>query len=48
MAGASTATLTPGLVKEALANRFCDFEAFRLLPETCRKSGPVMTALHVS
>src|SRR3954466_13494945 len=33
------ATLT--LVKEALANRFRYFEAFRLLPETCRKSGPV-------
>src|SRR3954454_20715821 len=35
------ATLTPGLVKEALVNRFRYFEAFRLLPETCRKSGPV-------
>jgi hypothetical protein len=35
------ATLTPGLVKEALAARFRNFEAFRLLPETCRKSGPV-------
>jgi DDE superfamily endonuclease len=35
------ATLTPGLVKEALAARFRYFEAFRLLPETCRKSGPV-------
>ena len=37
----SAATLTPGLVKEALAARFRYFEAFRLLPETCRKSGPV-------
>jgi hypothetical protein len=35
------ATLTPGLVKDALAARFRNFEAFRLLPETCRKSGPV-------
>jgi len=35
------ATLTPGLVKEALAARFRNFEAFRLLPETYRKSGPV-------
>ena len=35
------ATLTPGLVKEALANRFRYFAAFRLLPETCWKSGPV-------
>ena len=34
-------TLTPGLVKEALAARFRNFEAFCLLPETCRKSGPV-------
>src|SRR3954469_10665273 len=34
------ATLTPGLVKDALAARFRNFEAFRLLPETCRKSGP--------
>ena len=34
-------TLTPGLVKEALAARFRNFEAFRLLPKTCRKSGPV-------
>jgi hypothetical protein len=33
------ATLT--LVKDALAARFRNFEAFRLLPETCRKSGPV-------
>jgi hypothetical protein len=32
-------TLT--LVKEALAARFRNFEAFRLLPETRRKSGPV-------
>jgi hypothetical protein len=29
------------LVKEALAARFRNFEAFRLLPETRRKSGPV-------
>jgi hypothetical protein len=35
------ATLTPGLVKDALAARFRNFEAFRLMPETCRKSGPV-------
>jgi hypothetical protein len=28
------------LVKDALAARFRNFEAFRLLPETCRKSGP--------
>jgi len=35
------ATLTPGLVKDALAARFRNFEAFRLLPETHRKSGPV-------
>jgi hypothetical protein len=33
------ATLT--LLKEALAARFRNFEAFRLLPETRRKSGPV-------
>jgi hypothetical protein len=32
------ATLT--LVKEALAARFRNFEAFRLMPETHRKSGP--------
>src|SRR3954462_9085263 len=32
------ATLT--LVKDALAARFRNFEAFRLLPEPCRKSGP--------
>ena len=35
------ATLTPGLVKEALARRFRDFEAFRLVPTTRAKSGPV-------
>jgi hypothetical protein len=35
------ATLTPGLVKEALAARFRNFEAFRLLPEICRKARPV-------
>jgi len=34
-------TLTPGLLKQALAARFRNFEAFRLLPETRRKSGPV-------
>src|SRR4051794_19102703 len=34
------ATLTPGLVKKALAARFRNFEAFRLLPETRCKSGP--------
>ena len=32
------ATLT--LVKDALAARFRNFEAFRLMPETRRKSGP--------
>jgi len=36
-----TATLTPGLVKEALARRFRDCEAFRLAPATRGKSGPV-------
>ena len=35
-------TLTPGLVKEALEARFRNFEAFHLLPETRRKSGPVV------
>jgi hypothetical protein len=35
------ATLSPRLVKEALAARFRNFEVFRLLPETYRKSGPV-------
>ena len=35
------ATLTPGLVKDALARRFRDFEAFRLVPTTRGKSGPV-------
>src|ERR687893_2673637 len=35
------ATLTPGLVKEALTRRFRDCEAFRLVPTTRRKSGPV-------
>jgi hypothetical protein len=34
------ATLTPGLVKEALARRFRDFEAFRLVAATRPKSGP--------
>jgi hypothetical protein len=34
------ATLTPGLVKDALAARFRNFEAFRLMPETRCKSGP--------
>jgi hypothetical protein len=37
----AAATLTPGLVKDALAARFRDFQAFRLIPETRRKSGPV-------
>ena len=32
------ATLTPGLVKDALARRFRDFEAFRLMPATRGKS----------
>ena len=35
------ATLTPGLVKDALTRRFRDFEAFRLVPTTRAKSGPV-------
>ncbi len=35
------ATPTPGLVKEALARRFRDCEAFRLIPATRGKSGPV-------
>jgi hypothetical protein len=35
------ATLTPGLVKDALAGRFRDCAAFRLLPTTRDKSGPV-------
>jgi hypothetical protein len=35
------ATLTPGLVKEALARRFRHCEAFRLAPITRGKSGPV-------
>jgi DDE superfamily endonuclease len=35
------ATLTPGLVKDALAHRFRNFQAFRLIPATGRKSGPV-------
>jgi hypothetical protein len=34
------ATLTPGLVKDALAARFRFVEAFRLFPQTRRKSGP--------
>ena len=34
------ATLTPGLVKDALARRFRDFEAFRLVPTTHKKIGP--------
>jgi hypothetical protein len=34
------ANLASGLVKDALAARFRNFEAFRLLPETCRKSVP--------
>ena len=34
-------TLTPGLVKEALARRFRGREAFRLAPATRGKSGPV-------
>ena len=33
------ATLTPGLVKDALAAHFRNFEASRLLPETCRPEG---------
>ena len=35
------ATLTPGLVKDALARRFRNFEAFRLVPIPRGKSGPV-------
>src|SRR4051794_9660777 len=34
-------TLTPGLVKDALACRFRYFEPFPLSPETRQKSGPV-------
>ena len=34
------AALTPGLVNEALARRFRDCEAFRLIPATRGKSGP--------
>jgi hypothetical protein len=34
------APLTPGLVKDALAARFRNFQAFRLMPETRCKSGP--------
>jgi hypothetical protein len=37
----TAATLTPGLVKDALAHRFRHFQAFRLVPATGRKSGPV-------
>ena len=33
-------TLTPGLVKDALARRFGDIEAFRLLPATQTTTGP--------
>ena len=35
------ATLTPGLVKEALIHRCRDFAAFRPVPATRGKSGPV-------
>jgi hypothetical protein len=35
------ATLAPGLVKDALGQRFRNFQAFRLVPATGRKSGPV-------
>src|SRR3954466_6378186 len=34
------ATLTPGLVKDALARRFGDIQAFRLVPATHKKTGP--------
>src|SRR4051812_47473065 len=34
------ATLTPGLVKDALARRFGDIQAFRLVPATHKKPGP--------
>src|SRR3954471_21939434 len=37
----AAATLTPGLVKDALAARFRDFQAFRLIPKPRRKSGSV-------
>ena len=33
-------TLTPGLVKDALARRFRDIQAFRLVPATHKKTGP--------
>src|SRR4051812_11954488 len=36
-----TTMLTPGLVKEALVRRFRDCEAFRFVPTTRAKSGPV-------
>jgi hypothetical protein len=35
------ATLTPGLLKDALARRFRDCEAFRLVPATRGKSAPI-------
>ena len=35
------ATLTPGLLKDALARRFRDFQAFRLVPTPRGKPGPV-------
>ena len=35
-----TTTLTPGLVKDALAPRFGDIAAFRLVPTTQTKTGP--------
>lgn len=34
------ATLTPGLIKDALARRFGDIAAFRLVPATPTKTGP--------
>src|SRR4051794_40873700 len=34
------ATLTPGLVKDALARRLRDIQAFRLVPATHKKTGP--------
>ena len=38
------ATLTPGLIRDALAHRFRNFPVFRLIPTPGRKSGPVRRA----
>jgi hypothetical protein len=39
-------TLTPGLVKDALARRFGDIEAFRLVPTTQKKTSPAHGTAH--